>query len=80
MTASDLGLLPSTLPLPLKRQKTLDLLTALPRDANAKKRAKERDKFSSVLTGIKIIEVAYIYLHYLIKQKEEDKSRPRHKF
>jgi len=32
------------------------------------------------LTGIKIIEVAHIYPHHSIKQKEEDKSGPRYEF
>jgi hypothetical protein len=43
-------------------------------------RAEERDNFSCVLTGIKIIEVAHIYPHHSMKQKEEDKSAPRHAF
>jgi hypothetical protein len=47
---------------------------------NIKKRAEERDNFSCVLTGIKIIEVAHIYPHHSMKQKEEDKSAPRHAF
>jgi hypothetical protein len=33
-----------------------------------------------VLTGIRIIEVAHIYPHHSIKQKEEDKGSPRHAF
>ena len=78
--ASNLGLSPSTLPPPSKRQKTLDSPTTLPRDANAKKQAKERDSFCCVLTGIEFIEVAYIYPHYAMKEKEEDRNGPRHTF
>ncbi|KAE8444985.1 hypothetical protein EG329_013991 [Mollisiaceae sp. DMI_Dod_QoI] len=78
--ASNSGPSPSTPPPPPKRQKTLDSPTTLPRDANIKKRAEERDRFSCVLTGIKMIEVAYIYPYHLIKQKEENKTGPRYEF
>jgi len=32
------------------------------------------------LTGIRLIEVAHIYPYHSLKQKEEDKSAPRHAF
>ena len=70
------------MPLPLKKQKTTNLLNSLnllqiilPRNINAKKRAKDRDNFSCVLTGVKIIEVIQIYLYYSRRQKEEEKNK-----
>jgi hypothetical protein len=79
-TPSNLSPSTSSLPPPSKRQKVLDSSTTLPRDLNIKKRAEERDNFSCVLTGIKIVEVAHIYPHHSMKRKEEDKSSPRHAF
>lgn len=79
-TASNSGPSPSTLPPPSKRQKILDSPTTLSRDANAKKRAEERDNYCCVLTGIELIEVAHIYPHHAMKQKEEDRNGPRHTF
>ncbi|KAE8444576.1 hypothetical protein EG329_014407 [Mollisiaceae sp. DMI_Dod_QoI] len=67
-------------PPPAKRQKTIDSPTPLPRDVNVKKQAEERDNFSCVLTGIDTIQVAHIYPYHSIKQREEDKSGPRHIF
>ncbi|KAH8594138.1 hypothetical protein B0O99DRAFT_595842 [Bisporella sp. PMI_857] len=78
-TAPNSGQSPSTLPPPPKRQKTLDSPTPLPRDVNTKKRAEERDNFCCVLTGIEMIEVAHIYPHHSMRQKE-DKGEPRHIF
>jgi hypothetical protein len=79
-TASNSGPSPSTLPPPSKRQKILDSPTTLSRDANAKKRAEERDNYCCVLTGIELIEVVHIYPHHAMKQKEEDRNGPRHTF
>ena len=71
---------PSTVASSLKRQRILDSPKPLPRDENAKKQAKERDHFSCVLTGIEIVDVAYIYPHHSMKHREEDNSGPRHAF
>lgn len=51
----------------------------LSRDMNIKKQAEERDNSRCVLTGIKTIEVAHIYPHHTMKQKE-DISGQRYKF